>query len=247
MKKAHPEAIAMEVDVRSRKNIGRTVGALLLLHFATGLIVPFVLLDRVRGDAGFLENAAANPGPLRAAVLLLFVGGVIAIGISIRVLPVLSRHGARAALGLVAISVAGFSLQAVDNGALLTLLSLSERYATADAGDADLVRALDLVVGSARRWAHFVSLLVLGSWILGIFGLLYHARLVPRALAAFGVAGSLLQITGVPLRAILGYTPDPRWAMPLAPAYVALALWLIVRGFPEPRAPVLAVDRGAAR
>jgi hypothetical protein len=247
MKTTHPEAIATGVELRSRKYIGRTVGALLLLHFATGLIVPFVLLDRVRGDAGFLENAAANPGPLRAAVLLLFVGGAIAIGISIRVMPVLRRHGAGAALGLVAISVAGFSLQAVDNGALLSLLSLSERYATADAGEADLVRALDQVVGSARRWAHFASLLILGSWILGLFGLLYRARLVPRPLAIFGVAASLLQITGVPLRAILGYTPDPRWAMPLAPAYVALAVWLMVRGFPEQRSPLLAAGRGATR
>jgi hypothetical protein len=247
MNTTHPKAIATAVELRSRKYIGRTVGALLLLHFATGLIVPFVLLDRVRGDAGFLENAAANPAPLRAAVLLLFVGSAIAIAISIRVLPVLGRHGAGAALGLVAISVAAFSLQAVDNGALLSLLSLSERYATADAGEAELVRALDLVVGSARRWAHFVALLVLGSWILGLFGLLYRARLVPRPLAIFGVAGSLLQITGVPLGAILGYTPDPRWAMPLAPAYVAMAVWLMARGFPELRSPELAAGRGAVR
>jgi hypothetical protein len=223
------------------------VGVLLLLHLAVGLIVPFVLLDRVRRAATLLESAAASPDLVRAAVLLLFVGSAVAIGISIAALPVFRRFSSGAALWLLAMAVAGFSLQAVDNGALLSMLSLSEEYAKAGAADADLFKALDLVVSSTRRWAHFTSLLVVGSWILLLCSLLYRTRLVPRALAAFGVVGSVLQITGVPLRALLGYAPETRLAMPLAPAYVALAVWLMVKGFEERPSPERPGGQGAAQ
>ena len=40
----------------------------------------------------------------------------------------------------------------------------------------------------------------------------------------------------MPLRALLGYRILTEMAIPLAPAYVALALWLIVKGFDERRA-----------
>ena len=94
------------------------------------------------------------------------------------------------------------------------MLSLSQEYAKAGAGKVDLFQAL-----------------AVGSWIFLLCGLLYRFRLVPPALAAFGLVGSVFQITGVTLRALWGYPPEPRLAMPLAPAYVALAPWLIVKGF----------------
>ena len=226
------------------KRIGRTVGALLLLHLGVGLTLPFVLLDRVRGASGYLENAAASPGQVRAAVFLLFAGSVIPIGVSIMALPVFRRDSAAMALWLFAIAVTGFSLQAVDNGALLSMLSLSEEYARAEVVRAGLFPALDLVVSSARRWAHFTSLLVAGSWILLLCALLYRSRLVPRALAGFGVVGSILQITGVPLLGLLGYAPETRLAMPLAPAYLALAVWLMVKGFEERQSSRRLAERG---
>lgn len=54
------------------------------------VILPFVLLDRVRGTGGFLVNAATSPGQMRAAVILLFAGSAVAIGIAIAVFPVIA-------------------------------------------------------------------------------------------------------------------------------------------------------------
>ena len=118
------------------------------------------------------------------------------------------------------------------------MLSLSQEYAKAGTEKADLFQGLAVVVGSARMWSHYSFLLVVGSWIFLLCGLLYRFRLVPRALAAFGLVGSLLQIAGVTLRGLWGYPPETRLAMPLAPAYVALALWLIVKGFDERHRPL---------
>jgi hypothetical protein len=215
------------------KGAGRAVGILLVIHMAAGLIVPFVLLDRVRGSAGLLANAAGNAGQMRAAVLMLFAGSAMAIGITVAALPVFRRYSSAMALWLLALAVTAFTLQAVDNTALLTLLSLSQEYATADAAKAELLQAQSVVAGSARRWAHYSALLAVGCWIFLLYSLLFRFRLVPRTLAGFGLIASLGQITGVTLRGLLGYAPMTVLAMPLAPAYVALAVWLMVKGFDE--------------
>ena len=226
--------------MRSGENVGRIVGMLLLAHLAAGLMVPFIMLDRVRGSGGFLAGAAASSGQLRAAVLLLFAGSAVSVGIAIAGLPVFRRYSSAMALWLLALSVAGFALQAVDNGALLSTLSLSQQYAAAGPAKTELFEALAGVVLSARKWAHYSYLLVVGIWIFLLYALLYRFRLVPRALAAFGLVGSLLQITGVTMRGLLGYSPVTVLAMPLAPAYVALAVWLMVKGFDERHRPLRA-------
>jgi hypothetical protein len=230
----------LEAGMKSAKSIGRVTGVLLLVHLAVGLWVPFVLLQRLKGPTGFLASAAANAGQVRAAVFLLFVGSAVATGIAIAAWPVFRRYSPAMGLWLVALGVAAFSLQAVDNGALMSMLSLSQESAKAGAAKADLFQALGLVVGSARRWAHYTYLLVAVSWILLLYSLVYRFRLVPRALAAFGVVASVLQIAAVTLRSFLGYPPEMQLAMPLAPAYIALAIWLMVKGFYERQHPVRA-------
>jgi hypothetical protein len=220
--------------IGSPKAAGRTVGILILLHLAVGLVVPFILLDQVR-NAGFLASAARMPNQVRAAVLLLFVGSALAVAIAVAAWPVLRRYSSAMALWLLALSVAGFSLQAVDNAHLLSILSLSQEYAKAGAAKAELFQALAIVSVSARKWAHYSYLLVAVTWILLLCSLLYRSRLVPRALAGFGVVASVLQIAGVSLLALFGYPPEMRLAMPMGPAYLGLALWLIVKGFGEHR------------
>ena len=53
----------------------------------------------------------------------------------------------------------------------------------------------------------------------------------------FGLVGSLLQIAGVTLRGLFGYPTETRLAMPLAPAYLAVALWLMIKGFDDRHRP----------
>jgi hypothetical protein len=166
-------------------------------------------------------------------VLLLFLGSAVAVGIAIVSLPVFRRYSSDMALWLLALAVAGFALQAVDNSALLSVLSLSQEYAMAGPAKTELYETLAVVVGSARKWAHYSYLLVVGSWIFLFCSQLYRFRLVPRALASFGLVASLLQITGVTLPGLLGYRPVVVLAMPLAPAYVTLAVWLMAKGFNE--------------
>jgi len=51
---------------------------------------------------------------------------------------------------------------------------------------------------------------------------------------------AVLQMAGVPLRAILGLEVLTTMAMPLAPLYLTAAAWLTFKGFEERQRPVSA-------
>ena len=216
----------------SEKNAGRTVGVVLLLHLAAGLIVPFILLHPLVSPPGFLASAAAIPNQVRIAVMLLFAGSALAIGASCAALQTFHHYSPAAAYWLLALATAGFALQAADNAHLLSMLSLSQTYAEAGPSSGQLFQAVEVAVGALRKWSHYSALLVVGCWIFLLYSFLYRYRLVPRLLAAFGLLGAVGQIAGVTLRGLWGYPPETRLAVPLAPAYAALAVWLMVKGFP---------------
>lgn len=218
------------------KKTGRTVGALMLLHIALGLLVPFIILDKfVVHD--FLANAAGGAGAVRAAVFLLFIGSALEIGIASVAWPVLRQYSKPMALWLFALGVAGFTLQAVDNAHILAMLTLSQQAAAAGTAKAEMFQTLALVVSAARKWSHYSALFVAVSWMLLLFATLGRFRLAPRWLAALGALTALMQISAVSVRGMLGYPPAMPFAVALGPMYLLLAGWLLVKGFSEqPRA-----------
>ena len=218
--------------MKSAKSVGRLIGVLLLIQLA-GLIVPFVLLHSLTtGPRDFLANAAGASLQIRVAVFLLFANCALTIGISIAAWPVFRQYSERMALWLVAASVIMFGLQAVDNAHILSMLSLSQQYAQAGGPD-ELFQTLAAVVGSTRRWVHFTELLVIDSWIFLLYSVLYRFVLVPRALAAFGLLTVILHFTGIPLPAFLGYGIVTLMGVPMGLSHLALASWMMARGFAE--------------
>lgn len=228
--------------MKSAKSVGRIIGMLLLVQLA-GLIVPFVLLlPLTRGPRDFLANAAGASFQIKVAVFLLFANCAVTIGIAITALPVFRQYSDAMALLLVAVSVIMFSLQAVDNAHILSMLSLSQQYAQAG-GPNELFQTLAAVVGSTRRWAHYSELLVIDAWILVFYSLLYRFAVVPRALAAFGLLTVMLHFTGIVLPLFLGYRSVTLMGATMALSHTALALWLMVKGFEE-RLPSQAPSSG---
>jgi len=220
--------------MRSAKSVGQIIGVLLLLQLATGLTMPFVLLRPLTtGSPDFLASAAASSFQIRTAVFLSFVGGALAVGIAITAWQVFSRHSYTMALWFLAACVFSCSLDAVHNASVMSMLSLSQEYAKAGAADAGLFRALGTGVALARKWAHYTQLFGFGSWIFLFYLSLWRFALIPRALAALGLVGIMLQFTGVTLLGFLGYRIVTEMAMPLGPIHLAVAIWLMARGFRE--------------
>lgn len=216
--------------MRPAKRTGRIIGLLLVVQLA-GLIVPFVLLHPMT-TAAFLSNAAGSASQIKVAVFLLFANCALTIGISIAAFPIFREHSSAAAVLLVAVSAIMFSLQAVDNAHLMSMLSLSQQYVQAGGQD-ELFQTLSESVRATRRWVHYSELLVIDAWIFLLHGLLYRFRLVPRALAAFGLLTVLLHFAGITLPLLLGYPPVTLLGVSMALSHIALAAWLLTKGFEE--------------
>jgi Domain of unknown function (DUF4386) len=209
---------------------GRAIGLLFLTQMVAAAVGNFVLLAPVFAAPGFLENAAAHPNRMGVTALLGIATGSLSIAIAILAFPVFRPRSQALALGLVALAVAGFALAVVENANLMSLLSLSQAYARAGAGDREAFQSLRVVVASARNWSHFLGLLVSGS-LLGVFHLtLYRFALLPRALAAFGLAAVLSQMISVALP-LFGHGVVFPMLAPLGVCQLVVALWLITAGW----------------
>lgn len=216
--------------MRSAKSVGRIVGMLLFVQLA-GLIVPFVLLHPMT-TADFLVNAAGYSGQIKVAVFLLFANCALTVGIAILAFPIFRDHSQRMAILVVAVSVIMFTLQAVDNVHLMSMLSLSQQYVEAG-GPNELFQTLATLVRSTRKWAHYPELVAIDAWIFTLYSILYRFRLVPRALAAFGLFTVLLHFAAIPLPVILGYSGVMQLGAVMALSHIALAGWLVAKGFRE--------------
>jgi hypothetical protein len=135
------------------------------------------------------------------------------------------------ALLYLALSVLGLSTSALDNVAVLNMLSLSQEFAKAGAAN-ELLQALGAMASSARYAAHYINVLVGGITSFVLVTILFRFTLVPRALAAFGLATFPVQMTAVAMP-LLGYRYQAVMLMPAALSLLALVLWLIAKGFEE--------------
>jgi hypothetical protein len=213
--------------MRSAKSVGRIVGILLLAQIVVAFLAQFVLLARVGAPPGFLANAAGSALQVRVSVLLWFVASALTLTVAIAALPVFRQYSERMALLYLALSVLGLSTSALDNVAVLNMLSLSQEFAKAGAAN-ELLQALGAMASSAR----YINVLVGGITSFVLVTILFRFTLVPRALAAFGLATFPVQMTAVAMP-LLGYRYQAVMLMPAALSLLALVLWLIAKGFEE--------------
>lgn len=220
--------------MRSVKSTGRTVGVLLLLQLAFGLMLPFILwYPLMRGAPAFLADAAAKASQIRAGVFLSFVGAALTLAIGITSFPIFRRYSYTLALWFLAACLISCTLDAIQNATVMSMLSLSNEYVKVSAADNGVFLGLGALAASTRRWVHYTQLVGFGFWIFLFYISLLRSALIPRVLAGLGVVGILLQFTGVTLFGFLGYANVMQMAMPLFPIHVTAGLWLIVKGFRE--------------
>jgi hypothetical protein len=172
---------------------GRIIGALILAQMVGGALVNFVLTAPLFGTPGFLVNAPPHSQQIGVSALLGLTFGALAVAIAILAFPIFSRHSQALALWFFALAVVSFSIAAVEQMNVMSMLSLSEAYAKASAADRAPFQALRVVVASARNWAHFLGRTFDGITIFVLYLALFRSALAPRALAAFGMVAVLLQ------------------------------------------------------
>jgi uncharacterized protein DUF4386 len=221
------------------KNAGRLVAMLLLVQMLLGPVVNFRLLAPIFAPPGFLEQAAAHAGEMRLAIALGLVMGALAIGIAIAAWPVVRARSVVLALALAAAAALSFAASAVEHASLLSMLSLSDAYATASGAEADALRN---AADGARAWrntTHDVGLIAGGVFAFALYVVAFGLALVPRWLAGFGILAALIEI-GAIVSALAGNGVVFALLAPLGLAHLALMIRLFAKGFAERPAPAAA-------
>lgn len=230
------------------KGTGRVVGVLLLSQLGFGLTLPFILMGPVMAGApGFLAAAAESSSQIRTAVFLAFVGGALTVALGITAFPVFRAHSDAMARWFLSVCVLSCALDFVHNATVMSMLSLSQEYVSQGAADSGLYQVVGVAVASARRWAHLGQLVAIGMWIFVFYASLVRFALIPRALAAVGLIGILLQFSGVTVMMFLGRSTVGVLAMPMLPIQIAVAGWLIAKGFTDRPSPSSSMQGGADR
>jgi hypothetical protein len=188
----------------------------------------------------FLTKLSLHEDRVATAALLTLIMGVALVGTSIVIYPVLRRHSKRLALGYVVARAVESVFYVIDAVLLLTLLTVSRGFVDAGAPDASHFQALGDSVLGARDWAAAVlDLTAFGLSALILNYALYGARLVPRWLSVWGLAGAVLYMTAAAM-VLYGLEPLSTTQVvldaPLGLQEMALAIWLIVKGFNAPAA-----------
>ncbi|HXI25341.1 MAG TPA: DUF4386 domain-containing protein [Pyrinomonadaceae bacterium] len=216
----------------SPRTTGRIIGILLLAHFATGLFTPYVILHPLNDPLTFAGNDPTPAALVRLAVMLLFVGGAVPIAIAVTARRIFRERIPALTLWLLAFAVANLALQCVENAAWMSMFNLSQAYGRATAGELGFYNLIAASVRWNWKWVHYTHLLVMVSWLFIFFVALWRSAWVPRAFAALGMLTALMQITGITLPQFVPYPTPPMIVMglPLGIVYLALSVWLMVRG-----------------
>ena len=116
---------------------------------------------------------------------------------------------------------------------LLSLMPLAQHFAAGPGDSLAPIQAIADSLLSIRDHATLAAVFAFNVGALSYYALFYRSRLVPRWLSGWGMAGVVLLMTACPLtlfsdNPVTGYT---LLILPIALHEMALAVWLLVKGF----------------
>jgi len=215
--------------MNSARKTAIIVGVLFIACTASSILGGLFLGSLDAPD--YLANVAANENQVLIGMLVQSIWALTCVGIPVMLFPILKKHNEALALGF-------FSLRLIEGVFIflaivcqLSLLTLSKEFVIG-ALDASYYLASGTLLHAARDWAFWVGpsiTFALSALILNYA--LYQSKFVPRWLSGWGLVGALVYIPAE-LLAFFGFNQSILvLAAPIALQEMALAIWLIVKGF----------------
>jgi len=223
--------------VPSRKT-ARIVGVLFIIATAASIASsPFLTSIN---SSNYLVDVSANGNQVQVGALLAFIAAVASASIAISLYPTLRKHNEGLALAAVGFRLIEGVLYIVGIVGLVSVLTVSQQFVSVGAPNSSFFQTLGASLLAGYHWVYYggaVLAFCLGALMYYI--IFYQTKLVPRWLSGWGLVGvallavaALLVMFGViaPLS-----TSQVIFALPIAVQEMALAVWLIVKGFsPSP-------------
>jgi hypothetical protein len=217
------------------RRISLVTGVLFVI--ATVAVIAAGALSPALTGPDYLTGVAAHSTLMSASALVYLVAAGTSVGIAVALYPLIKKTHAALALGAVVFRTIEATFYTAAVVSLLAVATLGRQLTTAPASDRPLLHALAETALSVRDHSNLVAVFAfsVGSFMYSV--VFYRSRLVPRWLAAWGMAGTLLLGTA---GLVSLFTDDPVTGqylliLPVAVWEMVFAVWLLVRGF-RPRA-----------
>jgi hypothetical protein len=225
---------------RSERASAISVGVLYIAATVAGL--SMAAGGSLLGGPGISADLAANETQVIVAAFSLLTMAVAVAGVGFMMYPILMQDaGSKAKEGLslwyVGSRITEGAIFVVGVLGLLSLLAISKEFANGGGSGATGLQAAGTVMWNAFNWASILAQTVFCVGAVMLYYLLYVSRRVPRWLSVWGLIGAPLMLVAGLSFAVTG-NPNSTFSSvlyaPLGLQEMALAVWLIARGFNPP-------------
>ena len=216
------------------QKIARVTGVLFVITYIASIPPVLFLYGPLLDDPRYILGGGAADNGLALGALLELITIVASIGTAVVLYPVVKRVNEILALGFVTARVVEGAFIAVGVLSVLSMVTLRQEAAGADAGSL-------LAVGQSLVAVHDWSFLLGPGFMVGIGNglilgyLMYRSGLVPRRMALLGlIAGPVLLARFVGILFGVFEPGSVLGGLMVAPEFLwelALGIWLTVRGF----------------
>jgi hypothetical protein len=227
------------VKLDSLRKTAIIVGALFIVCTASPILSG--LFTGSLDAPNYLVSVAANESQVLIGMLVQSIWALTCIGIPVMLFPILKKHNESLTLGFYSLRLIEGVLVFLGIICQLSLLTLSKEFVTGIL-DASYFQASGTLLHAVRDWAFWVGpgiAFALSSLVLNY--MLYQSKFVPRWLSGLGLVGALVYIPAE-LLAFFGFDQFMVLAAPIALQEMALALWLIIKGFNSTKIAESATD-----
>ena len=189
------------------------------------------------GSSDYLERAYPDRATVRLGMLLEFVCVLAIPLIGMFLFPVLKRWHEGLALAYAGFRLLEAVLLIGIEAQRLSLIDVSRNYLGSPETEASQFQAVGDSVQSGIDSTFILYVLVFDVGALILYSMLYRSRLVPRVLSTWGFLATVWMLTGVVLVLLDTFSGasealvESIVVIPLAVNEMALAGWLILKGF----------------
>jgi hypothetical protein len=212
----------------SSRKTALIVGTLFIVASATS-IASFFFFDSIYSP-DYLTVVSANENQVIVGALLMLTSVASIVGIPIALFSTLKKYNENLALGYVGARIFEGFFFAINIITLLSLLSLSHEFVTSAAPNVDYFQTTGNLLLADFEWNSVLLDIPFAISAIIFNYLLYKSKLVPRWMSGWGLIGGAVWLPGA-LIGIFSIVDVTLLAAPIGLQEMALAIWLIVKGF----------------
>ena len=220
-----------ETSTRAADRMPRYLGAAFTFQFVTSLTAGLLSASLLDGSTSqVLSDISNSPGQLRLTVVLELLTSLGIVVMTALLYVVLRRQGRTVALVALALWMSEAVFLTVKTLALSVLLGLTQEPDAAG-GALSAARSSGHLALDVAQHAGDIDMLFFCVGAMLWYFLLYRSRIVPRALAVWGLVAVPLVLVAT-LMLIWDRSLDPSRVLyaPYVPFELTIGLWLLIKG-----------------